>query len=284
LCSPFSSDIVSLMLIYTLSLHDALPICGSGLDAVTEAVLIEEITKCGAGGVSASLLSSPGIALTKIWLFGNDAQKEKYLTPGIQGEQISALAVTEPNGGSDVAGMKTTAKKSGDHYILNGSKTFITNGVNADFVIVAAKTAEKPKHRNISLFIVETDSEGYSVGKNLKKLGWRSSDTAELYFDQVKVPAENLIGNENEGFRYIMQDFQYERIHMALSSVALAELALEETIKYSKERTQFNQPLAEFQVLRHKIVDMAVDIAKAKNITYRALDLYNRNEDVVTHA
>lgn len=257
---------------------------GSGLDAVTEAVLIEEITKSGSGGVSASLLSSPGIALTKIWLFGNEAQKEKYLTPGIQGEQISALAVTEPNGGSDVAGMKTTAKKSGDHYILNGSKTFITNGVNADFVIVAAKTAEKRKHRNISLFIVETDSEGYSVGKNLKKLGWRSSDTAELYFDQVKVPAENLIGYENEGFRYIMQDFQYERIHMALSSVALAELALEETIKYSKERTQFNQPLAEFQVLRHKMVDMAVDIAKAKNITYRALDLYNRNEDVVTHA
>lgn len=257
---------------------------GSGLDAVTEAVLIEEITKCGAGGVSASLLSSPGIALTKIWLFGNDAQKENYLVPGIQGDQISALAVTEPNGGSDVAGMKTTAKKSGDHYILNGSKTFITNGVNADFVIVAAKTAEEPKHRNISLFIVETDSEGYSVGKNLKKLGWRSSDTAELYFDQVKVPAENLLGNENEGFRYIMQDFQYERIHMALSSVALAELALEDTIRYSKERTQFDQPLSKFQVLRHKMVDMAVDIAKAKNITYRALDLYNRSEDVVTHA
>lgn len=257
---------------------------GSGLDAVTEAVLNEEITKCGSGGVGVSLLSSPGIALTKIWLFGNEEQKEKYLTAGIKGEQIAALAVTESNGGSDVAGMKTTAKKEGDYYILNGSKTFITNGVNADFVIVAAKTAVAPKHRNISLFIVETNSEGYEVGKNLKKLGWRASDTAELYFDQVKVPKENLLGNENEGFRHIMQDFQYERIFMAVSSVALAELTLEDTIRYSKERIQFNQPLANFQVLRHKMVDMAVDIAKAKNITYRALHLYDQKEDVVTHA
>lgn len=257
---------------------------GSGLDVITEAVFIEEMAKCGAGGVGASLLAMTGIAMTKIWLFGNEEQKQKYLPSGIRGEKIFALGITEPEGGSDVASMKTNAKKEGDHYVLNGSKTFITNGVNADYVIVAAKTKDDPKHRNISLFVVDTTSEGYSVGKKLKKLGWRSSDTGEIYFDNVIVPKENLIGQEHAGFTYIMQDFQYERIHMALSSVALAELALEETMKYSQERIQFNQPLSNFQVLRHKMVDMAVDIEKARSITYRALYLYERGEDVVTHA
>ncbi len=258
---------------------------GLGMDTIMQAVFSEEITKCGAAGVGASIEASSGIAMTKLWLFGSHELKEKYLTPGIKGDQIAALAITEPSGGSDVAGMKTTAKKDGDYYILNGSKTFITNGVNADYVIVAAQTRLEPKHRNISLFVVDTKSKGYSVGKKLKKLGWRSSDTGELFFDQVKIPKENLIGKENEGFRYIMEDFQLERIMLALTSVATAELALEAAIKYSKERTQFNQPIANFQVLRHKMVDMAVDIEKAKNITYRALYLYDQGvEDVVTQA
>lgn len=257
---------------------------GSGNDAIMQAVFSEEITRCGAGGVGASIEASSGIAMTKLWLFGSHELKEKYLTPGIKGDKIAALAITEPDGGSDVAGMKTTAKKDGDHYILNGAKTFITNGVNADYVIVAAQTQPEPKHANISLFVVETASEGYSVGKKLKKLGWRSSDTGELFFDNVKIPKENLIGNENEGFLYIMKDFQLERIILALTSVTAAEMALEAAIKYSKERTQFQQPIANFQVLRHKMVDMAVDIEKAKNITYRALYLYNENEDAVTQA
>lgn len=257
---------------------------GLGLDSIMQAVFSEEITRCGAAGVGASIEASSGIAMTKLWLFANHELKEKYLTPGIKGDKIAALAVTEPSGGSDVAGMKTTAKKDGDHYILNGSKTFITNGVNADYVIVAAQTRDKPKHANLSLFVVDTKSEGYSVGKKLKKLGWRSSDTGELFFDNVKIPKENLIGNENEGFRYIMEDFQLERIVLALTSVTTAEIALEAAIKYSKERTQFNQPIVNFQVLRHKMVDMAVDIEKAKNITYRALYLYEEGKDVVTQA
>ncbi|WP_216829818.1 acyl-CoA dehydrogenase family protein [Alkalihalobacterium elongatum] len=257
---------------------------GSGLDIITEAVLIEELAKCGSGGVGAAIGAHTGIAMTNIWKYGNDEQKQKYLVPGIKGDTISALAITESGGGSDVSAIKTTAKKDGDGYVLNGSKTFITNGVNADYVIVAAKTREVPVHKNISLFIIETNSEGYSVGKKLKKLGWRSSDTGELFFDNVRVPKENLIGEENKGFQYIMQNFQFERISMALGSVGLGELALEDTKKYSKERIQFGQPLSNFQVLRHKMVDMAVDIEKARSISYRALYLYDKGEDCVTEA
>jgi len=257
---------------------------GSGLDAITEAVLAEEMARTGAGGIGASLTATSTIAMTKILLFGSDEQKETYLPKGIKGEKVFALGITEPGAGSDVANLKTTAKRDGDHYVINGSKTFITNGVNADYVIIAAKTADGPKHQNISLFIVDTTLAGYSVGKKLRKLGWRSSDTGEIFLDNVKVSQENLIGQENHGFLYTMKDFQYERIHMALSSVALADLALEAAKQYSKERTQFGQPIAHFQVLRHKMVDMAVDIEKARNITYRALYLYNEGKDVTTEA
>lgn len=257
---------------------------GSGLDLIMEAVFTEELSRCGAGGVSAAIGSHTTIAMTNIWRYGNHEQKQKYLVPGIRGELISALAITEPGGGSDVSAIKTTAKKEGDYYLLNGSKTFITNGVNADYVIVAAKTKDEPVHRNVSLFIVETSSEGYSVGKSLKKLGWRSSDTAEIFFDGVKVPKENLIGNENEGFLYIMKNFQYERMTLALGCIGAAEKALELAMKYSKERIQFNKPLSEYQVLRHKMVDMAVDIEKARNLTYRALYLYNKGENCVIEA
>lgn len=257
---------------------------GSGLDVIMEAVFTEELSRCGAGGVGAAIGAHTTIAMTNIWRYGTQEQKLKYLVPGIKGEAISALGVTEPSGGSDVSGIKTTAKQDGDFYILNGSKTFITNGVNADYVIVAAKTREAPVHRNISLFIVDTNSEGYSVGKKLKKLGWRSSDTGEIFFDHVKVPKENLIGKENEGFHYIMNNFQYERMTLALGCIGAAEKALQLAIKYSKERIQFNQPLSEYQVLRHKMVDMAVDIEKARNISYRALYLYNKGKDCVTEA
>lgn len=257
---------------------------GSELDLITEAVFIEELARITSGGIGASIGAHTTIAMTNIWRYGSHEQKEKYLAPGIRGELISALAITEPSGGSDVAAIKTRARKEGDYYILNGSKTFITNGVNADYAIVAAKTREEPIHQNISLFIVDTKSEGYSVGKKLKKLGWLSSNTGEIYFDHVKVPKENLIGNENEAFFYIMNNFQYERLTLALGCIGAAERALELAIKYSKERTQFNQPLSEFQVLRHKMADMAVDLEKARNITYRALYLYNKGEFCLTEA
>ncbi|PIC97909.1 acyl-CoA dehydrogenase family protein [Sporosarcina sp. P29] len=257
---------------------------GAGSDLIMDAVFIEELIKCGSGGVGASIAAHIGIAMTPIWNFGNDEQKKKYLQPGIEGKQIAALGITEPNAGSDVSSLVTKAVDKGDHYVLNGSKTFITNGANADYVVVAAKTSDEPGHKNMSLFIVESDWEGFFVGKKLSKLGWRASDTSELYFDNVKVPKENLIGNLNEGFKYIMINFQWERLTMALSSIALAEKALEDAIRYSKERIQFGGPLVQFQVLRHKMVDMAVDIEKARNITYRAVYQYNIGHDVTTEA
>lgn len=252
---------------------------GGGMDLITEAVFIEELARCGAGGVGASIGAHTGIAMTVIANYGNHEQKEKYLTPGIKGEKVAALGITEPESGSDVASMSTTAKKEGDHYVISGSKTFITNGVHADYVVVAAKTREEPRHKNISFFIVEKGTEGFSAGKKLKKLGWRSSDTGELFFDEVKVPAENLIGAENGGFRYIMHNFQWERISMALGCIGLAETTLEATIRYSKEREQFGRPIGKFQVINHKMADMAVDIEKAKHMTYRALYLYQNGED-----
>jgi acyl-CoA dehydrogenase len=257
---------------------------GLGLDFIMESVFIEELTKCGSGGIGAAIGAHIGIATTPVWRFGTHEQKNKYLAPAIQGKMIAALGITEPNAGSDVASIQTKAEKQGDYYILNGSKTFITNGVNADYVVVAAKTSDGPRHRNISLFIVETGWDGFSVGKKLDKLGWRSSDTGELYFENMKIPKENLLGKENEGFKYIMQNFQWERLTLALSSVALAEKALEDSIRYSKERIQFGKPIRQFQVLRHKMVDMAVDIEKAKHMTYRAIYLYNKGKDVTTEA
>ncbi|OQP06195.1 acyl-CoA dehydrogenase [Geobacillus sp. 46C-IIa] len=257
---------------------------GLGLDFIMESVFIEELAKCGSGGVGAAIGAHIGIATPPIWRWGTHEQKKKYLTPAIQGKMIAALAITEPNAGSDVSSIETRAERHGDCYVLNGSKTFITNGVNADYVVIAAKTGDGPRHHNISLFIVETRWDGFSVGKKLDKLGWRSSDTGELYFENVKVPKENLLGNENEGFRYIMQNFQWERLVMALSSVALAEKALEDSIRYSKERVQFGKPIRQFQVLRHKMVDMAIDIEKARHITYRAIYLYNQGKDVTTEA
>ncbi len=257
---------------------------GQGLDLITESVFLEELMKAGSGGTAAAIGAHIGIAMTPIWRFGSHEQKEKYLVPGIKGKKIAALAITEPNSGSDVASISTRAVRKGDSYFLSGSKTFITNGAKADYIVVAAKTEDRPKHRNISMFIVETEWEGFSVARKFEKLGWRSSDTVEIYFENMKIPAENLIGEENEGFKYIMANFQWERLTMALNSVALAEKALESAVRYSKERVQFGGPLQQFQVLRHKIVDMAVDIEKARNITYRAIYLYNKGHDITTEA
>lgn len=257
---------------------------GLGMDLITEMVFLEELAKCGAGGVGAAIGAHIGIATTPIWRFGSDKQKQKYLAPAIRGEKIAALGITEPGAGSDVSSISTKAVRNGDHYILNGSKTFITNGANADFIVVAAKTADSLPHMSLSLFIVETGWEGFSVGKKLDKLGWRSSDTGELYFDNMKIPVENRIGEENEGFKKIMINFQWERLTMAFTSVSLAEKVLEETIQYAKDRKQFGDSILQFQVLRHKLVDMAVDIEKARHITYRAVHQYGKGVNVTTEA
>jgi acyl-CoA dehydrogenase len=257
---------------------------GSGLDLLSEVVLLEEIGRCGSGGVAAAIGAHIGIALPPICQFGNEDQKKRYLSQGVTGEKIFALAITEPGAGSDVASIRTRAEKHGNHYVLSGTKMFITNGCQADYAVVAAKTEPEKGHHGISLFVVDTKSTGFQAGKKLDKLGWRASDTAELVLDEVHVPAENLLGQENEGFYYIMKNFQWERICMGLNAVALAELALNAAMDYSRERKQFGVPIAHFQVLRHMMVDMAVDLEKARHMIYHAVDLYRRGRNVTTEA
>ena len=253
---------------------------GSGRGYVAEAIFIEELSKCGSGGVAAAIGAHSNIAVTPVWKYGNEEQKQKYLVPGIRGEMIAALGITEPNAGSDVAGMTTTARRVGDEYILNGSKIFITNGVHADYVCVAAKTDPSRGHRGVSMFIVESGWPGFKVGKSLKKLGWRASDTAELIFEDVRVPAENLLGKENEGFYYIMRNFQWERIWLALFSVAQAERALEEAMDFVVKEKGAGPSTAP-DAARQLLADMAMDVEKARHLTYYALYKYAKGDDAV---
>jgi acyl-CoA dehydrogenase len=253
---------------------------GLGGDVLAEAVWIEELARLGSGGLGASLSGHTTIGLTPIWRWGTEAQKVQYLRPGILGDKICALAITEPDAGSDVASLRTRAEKVNGGFLLKGSKLFITNGTQADVVIVAAKTNPDQGKRGISLFLVDSHSPGFRVSRRLQKLGWQASDTAELYFDGVTVPEDHLLGELGKGFWYLMEDFQWERITLALSAVALAARALDDAIAYTREREQFGKPLQEFQVIRHHLVDLAVDIEKARQLTYRALYVLAEEGDV----
>ncbi len=230
---------------------------GTPCDQFHRIVLSQELARAGAGGVSASLMShtigSPPIAAV-----GSAAMKARVLPRVLAGEKISALAITEPSGGSDVAQLKTTARRDGDHYIVNGSKMFITSGVRADFYTVAARTGG-PGAGGVSLLLIERGMPGFTQ-QPLRKMGWWASDTAQLFFDDVKVPVENLIGEENKGFRYVMLNFNSERLGMAASCAAYSRVCLEEAIFWARERKAFGGRLADQQVIRHKIVDMAMRV------------------------
>jgi acyl-CoA dehydrogenase len=215
-------------------------------------------------------LGSHGIALPPIVRFGTAAQKERFVRPVLEGKKISALAITEPSGGSDVAAVRTKAARDGDHYVLNGSKTFITSGCRADFVVAAVRTGGEG-HGGVSLVVVERGTPGFEVAGKLKKTGWWASDTAELRFDDCRVPAENLIGVENGGFVAIMMNFATERLLLAGQCVAIAALAIEEARRYAKEREAFGKPLAGFQVTRHKLADMQTRLAAARALTGEAV-------------
>jgi alkylation response protein AidB-like acyl-CoA dehydrogenase len=194
----------------------------------------------------------------------NEEQKAKWMPGIISGEIITAIAMTEPGTGSDLGGVKTTAIKDGDHYILNGSKTFITNGILSDLVIVVAKTDPDQKHAGVSLLVVERGMEGFSRGKNLEKIGMHAQDTAELFFDNVKVPAENLLGQEGHGFYYLMHNLPQERLSIAVSAVAAAEKILNVTIQYCKDRTAFGRSIGKFQNSRFKLAEMKTEITIAR--------------------
>lgn len=239
-----------------------------------EAVATEELSKCGSGGVAAGLVGQATIATGPLHLFGSDAQKERFLTRAIKGEWIGAFAVTEAGAGSDVAGLRTLAKRDGDGWVLEGSKTYITNGVRADYAIVAAKTDPAKGHKGLSMFLVPKGTPGFTVSKKLKKVGWRASDTAELSFEDCRLPADALLGPEGNGFAQIMGNFQWERLSLALGAVGAAEDILENAINFVKNREAFGQAIAKFQVTQHKLAEMATDLEAARQLTYHALRLH----------
>lgn len=255
---------------------------GSGEDYLAGAVFVEEMARCGSAGVAAGIGASVVIAGPQIYKFGSEELKQKFLVPTITGTKIGALGITEPNAGSDVASISTTARDEGAHYVVNGSKIFITNGVRADYVVTAVKTDPAAGYKGISLLVIEKDTPGFTVAKKLEKLGWNASDTGELVFEDCRVPKANLVGKENMGFYYIMQNFAWERLVMALEAVAAAGLAMEEAIRYARQRIQFNRPLSKFQVIRHKLADMASWIETARSLVYHALSLFASGKDAVT--
>lgn len=239
---------------------------GSGGDFTHLLVAGEEKILAGKSvGVTVGL-GSHGIALPPIVRFGTEEQKRRFVPPVLRGEKIAALAITEPGGGSDVARLKTRAVRDGEHYVVTGSKTFITSGTRADLVTTAVRTGGEG-HAGVSLLVIERDTPGFTVSRKLRKTGWWASDTAELSFDGCRVPVANLIGSENGGFPLIMANFVGERLALAGQCVAIAELAYRESISYARERQAFGKPLTGFQVTRHKLADMATRIAAARALT-----------------
>jgi len=227
----------------------------------------EELMRSGSGGLVAGL-GSLDIGLPPIVKWARPEVRERVAPLVLSGEKISALAVTEPSGGSDVANLQTRAVRDGDHYRVSGSKTFITSGVRADFYTVAVRTGD-PGYGGISLLLIEKGTPGFTVGRQLKKMGWWASDTAELFFDDCRVPVGNLIGAENMGFACIMGNFQSERLALALMANMTAQLALEESLKWAKEREAFGKPIGKFQVIKHRLAEMATALEVSREFTYR---------------
>ena len=243
---------------------------GQGGDYVHDAVLSEELSRGGSGGLAAGIGAHIGIATPPVWKFGTEDQKQRFLVPAIRGEKIAALGITEPGAGSDVAGIRTFARRVDGGYVVNGSKTYITNGVRADFVVTAVKTTEEGGHQGLSFLIVERDMEGFEPSKKLEKLGWHASDTGELAFSDVFVPDENLLGEENRGFYLIMANFQWERLLMALGAVASMERVLERVVE--------SEPGGRWRQL---VAEMAVKHEASRCLTYHALRLFVQDGNAV---
>ena len=240
---------------------------GTPCDKFMNVAYTEEMIRCGSVGLVAGL-GSYSIAMPPVLNMGTEEQKQKFLVPVLKGEKIAALGITEPNAGSDVANIRTRAVREGDHYVVNGAKTFITSGCRAHFITTAVRTGG-PGYKGISLLMIDSATPGFSVAKKIRKMGWNASDTAELSFEDCRVPAENILGGEGQGFLGIMINFQNERLALAVMAHAVAELALEESVKYAKTREVFGRTLSGFQVTRHKLVDMATRIEAAKQFNYR---------------
>jgi acyl-CoA dehydrogenase len=257
---------------------------GAGGDFFSSVVLGEELARCRSGGVAFSVLVHTDMSSPWLVRFGTEAQKRKYLPGIVQGETVCALGITEPGAGSDMAALATRAERRGDHYVLSGSKIFITNGVYGDLYFIAARTGPatpERRHDGISMFLVERGAPGFQVSRKLDKLGMRASDTAELAFQDCRVPVENLLGEEGRGFQQLAAGLQRERVMAGVLALAGARQALEDTIVYLRERTAFGEPLSQRQALRHRLADLATEMEAARHLLYHAAELYAAGEECV---
>jgi citronellyl-CoA dehydrogenase len=248
---------------------------GSGGDYWFSVVMAEEYPRCNSAGVTMGLLVQSDMATPVIGELGTDEQIDEFLKPALSGDKVAALGISEPAAGSDVAGIKTVAKADGDDYVLNGQKTFITNASRADFVTLLAKTNPDQGAYGCSFFLVPTNLDGYVVSRTLKKVGNKASDTAELFLEDVRIPKRYLLGEENQGFMYLMQNFQTERLIGCVSALQGAFYALEFSAEYGRDRVAFGKPIIKREVWRHKFVDMHIRAESAKAFVYKCVDAYN---------
>ena len=256
---------------------------GAGLDHLSYILAVEELAKVDASH-SVTVLTHTTNTLGPIYEFGTEEQKQKFLVPAAQGKKLAAYCLTEPNAGSDAKSIETTAIWDGSHYVMNGTKVFITNGSVAEVFVVVARTDPEQGTKGISMFVLEKGMEGLRAGKKEDKMGWRASDTSEVIFENVRVPKENLLGEEGKGFAQAMHQLAQGRICIAALSLGVAEGAFEESLKYSQQREQFGKPIAAFQAVQFMLTDMAVGIANGKHLTYHAARLRDQGRDVTTEA
>ena len=256
---------------------------GGGADFWMSVVLAEELARCGSGGVAFSVIVHTDMSSPWLARLGTEQQKSRYLPAITRGDTVCALAITEPGAGSDMAALSTHARRDSDHWVINGAKTFITNGVYGDLYFLAARTRDSgPRHRRLSQFLVERNTPGLTVSKKLEKTGMWASDTGEVVLDDVRIPASNLIGEEGRGFYQLAEGLQRERLMAAVLSVAAAQQALEDSDGYLRQRQAFGRRLADFQAIRHRVADMATQIEAARRLTYHAVERYLSGEDAVT--
>ena len=251
---------------------------GQGGDYFSAVVLSEEMARAGSGGLGMAVAVQTEMATPPVFKFGTEEQKRRWLAPAIRGEQIASIAITEPDAGSDVAGITTTARRFGDEYIVNGRKTFITNGARCHWALVVTKGERERGHAGYNLLVIEKGTPGFSVAKTLQKLGMHSSDTAELVFDDCHVPATNLIGEEGEGFKNLMWELQGERMITAAGAIAGAQRVFEYTMEYAQNRQAFGQSIANFQVIKHRLVDMGTKIAAVRAFVYQTAKQWDGGE------
>jgi len=251
---------------------------GQGGDYLCGVVLAEEMMGCLSGGVAMSIGVQTDMVCALLHKVGSESIKERFLKPALAGEYIGCLCITEPDAGSDVASIRTTNEPDGDHFVINGQKTFITNGVRADFAIVVTRARGSEGTKGITIFVVEKGIPGFSVSRKLEKVGMHTSDTAELAFQDCRVPAENMLGEEGQGFYHIMWELQPERLFGAVSAVAGAQINMDMTLKYVSERTQFGRPIGKFQTIRHRLAELATEIEAARQLNYYVAGLIKAGE------